>query len=157
MKNTLNQLSNNIQFNVLPDHCIIIGTDLFESVKKSAINEVLYNSSYVVGIINNTINYLDIDYLIPNNIKKIELNKKQLRLPNLSKILLGNYNPSCIKGRTFNSMYLFLDESEDWNEWLVSNFPCISSSNGKLRIIIKDDSLLPILPDYFIHRVSNGN
>jgi len=34
---------------------------------------------------------------------------------------------------------------------------CISGSNGKLRIIIKDDSLLPILLDYFIHRVSNGN
>ena len=156
MNNILNPLGNNIQFNVLPDHCIIIGTDLFESVKKSAINEVLYNSFYVVGIINKTINYLDIDYLIPNNINKIELNKKQLRLPNLSKILLGNYNPSSIKGRTFDSMYLFLDESLDWNGW-ASNFPCISSSNGKLRIIIKDDSLLPILPDYFIHRVSNGN
>lgn len=62
-----------------------------------------------------------------------------------------------IKGRTFNPMYLFLGELVDLNEWLASNSPCISSSNGKLRIIIKDDSLLPILPDYFMHRVSNGN
>lgn len=83
MNFTLNQLSNNIQFNVLPDHCI--------------------------------------------------------------------------KGRTFNPMYLFLGESVDWNEWLASNFPCMSSSNGKLRIIIKDDSLLPILPDYFMCRAYNGN